>query len=216
MQKLIHEKYDLSLLNTKSVKELISLWGISKARIYKIKKKLGYTNCKEISSRKIKILDYLRKNNGEIKSIRQLCKVLKISTNDIRISYITDLCRANNIILKIIPKNFEYKHSHYYYLKGCNCDICKLANNLSVHACKYFKRVYSEFLNRYANENIDFYLDDKTVHKKSFYNKFKIDYSNYLKTKPIRTKTKNPKPRKHVNRYRKRKTTQFTFVNGAP
>lgn len=198
MQKLIHEKYNLELFKTHSVKELTLLWGISKARVYKIKQKVGYET-KKISSRKSKILEYLKNTNGEIVSVRKLCRDLGISTNGIRLSYLINLSQLNGIILKFVPKIVQYKHSHYRYLNGCDCDICKLANNLSVHAVKYFNRVYSEFLNEYANKNVNNYIADKSVHKKQFYLKFKEQYSKFLETKPLRIKTKSNRKKKTYN-----------------
>jgi hypothetical protein len=135
------------------------------------------------STREQKIIKYITEKK-QIKSIRNMCSILGITNRHITIEYINNLCEKYNLKCSFIKKH-QYEHGYHTYLKGCKCNICILANNLSCYAVNHFGRSKSKFVTQFANENIKLYESDKTRTKQSFFKFFSEKFKIYLENLPV-------------------------------
>lgn len=155
-------------------------------------------------TREQKILKYITEKK-QIKSIRNMCSILGITNRHITIEYINNLCKKYGLKCSFAKKH-QYEHGYHSYLKGCKCNICILANNLSCYAVNHFGRSKSKFITQFANENINLYESDKTRPKQSFFEFFSENFKIYLENLPVEIK----KPR----RVFKQSNSDLIIANG--
>lgn len=182
MQKKIHEKYDLGLLKGRSNSQVAKLWGITRSGVWKIRKIISQSNpeVKKVSNVE-KIKQYLLFNNGNVPSIKKMCRELRIHILPKR--KIIKIANEIDIICKFYGQHYAEHGYHAYSKKKCRCDVCKLSNNLFAHSIKYFKRCSFYFIADFANKHLDLYKSDKSRYKSNFFSLFRSEFSMFLNTK---------------------------------
>lgn len=169
------------LLGKISDAELAKEVGVSRERIRQIRTKHNIPKFNLNLEKEIILINYLKNNVNliDISDVRKNTGITEFNGKYLSLLDLKLLAEKFNIncIFKCTPK-CEHGLTPYQY--GCRCDICRLSNCLKTYLIRHFSKSSLKFINFISNEYITFYNDDKSRHKKLFFDFVKKEYEKYL------------------------------------
>lgn len=162
------QNLDFSMLETHNDSQLSKIWNLPRHQISKLRREKGIKNPVKYLKNE-KIINFI-KNNQSVTSVKELAKRINVHVTKLTKHLILKLAKIHNPSFKI--GRSEYEHNFSSYQKGCRCAICKLTNALRNFTYNHDINITVSVINKFANMNIDLYINDKSHNKRNFYKVF--------------------------------------------
>lgn len=175
---LLDQIYDFNLFKTLNNTKFADKYNISKERARQLRMEFAketYISQTEKAIQKLHklILNYIQNNPNEI-YLKDFCNNYKISYRTNLKENITKVAEKNNIKISFGKhgKNCsKYEHGNKCNRKKCKCEIGILANNIRMHFYVRKIKITTKIIDYWANEYLDFYIEDDSNGHKIFYDK---------------------------------------------